>query len=281
MFANVKAIEPFISLSSGGTKAAENSIFAYYLSSNLRMDAFLGFFQGHSLILWTTVGYSAVSIFGSFSSEMLYLDSNYKCDNPDFNYPLRPCFPPRLTADPKMLRLLQALLTFAAIMTLNLLVLVWRSSTGIYSDPSSIACVASLMHHPAVLHDFRSLDPEASAKQMKQHLGYKRYKLQDYQSADGTWRYGITPVELGTGEIPMQQAKMSFNLVAKKKSPIWETCLDILFGLAMLTCLSVIIAYYRDDSYSKFNEFFNSNTFGPRLIMVRLQILRVILLACG
>lgn len=221
-------------------------------------------------MLWTTVGFSVVNILESLSAEIFYMDSKYTCDNPDFRRPEHPCFPPRITADPRMARIVQAVLTFVAIMTLNLLVLLWRSSSGVYSDPSSIASIASLLHHPEVLDDFRSLDPEASEKQMKDHIGYKQYKLQDYQSYDGTWRYGITPVEPAVPGMVQHHSPPNFGLPSKKKLPILETCIDVFIGLAMTAILGVIVAYMMDSSKSSFNNFLNSNTFGPRFIMVRI-----------
>lgn len=133
---------------------------------------------------------------------------------------------------------------------------------------SSIACIASLMHHPEGLDDFRSLDPEATETQRKDHLGYKQYKLQDYQSYDGTWRYGITPVEPAAPGMAQHRSPPNFRLPKKKQLLILYTCVDIVFGITMIVAIGIIVAYLDTSSDSPFKKILNSKTFGPRFIMV-------------
>src|SRR5205085_699540 len=173
---------------------AGNSLHAYYLSSNLMPEPIVGFIKGHWLIMLTSVAYFAVGILAPLASESIFNDTNYHCPNPDPERPQNPCWPPRLTADPIAIRTLQGLLALIAVMTLGIMVTMYRSPSGIYTDPSSIATVASLMHHPEVLDDFQRVGMKARRKDMKKQLGNKRYRIQNYQSPDGAWRYGIVAV---------------------------------------------------------------------------------------
>lgn len=70
-------------------------------------------------------------------------------------------------------------------MTFGLMVMILCLKTGVYRDPSSIVSIASLMHHPQVLQDFRAFGDEIELKEMRRQLGDRRYKLDNYKGLDG------------------------------------------------------------------------------------------------
>jgi len=324
----VKIIEPFIHLSKPEGALAKDTLFSYYLSSNLTFTALARFVRGHWLILWTSITYVAVIVLGPLSSEVFFLDSTYKCETPDFRDTLHPCWPPRLSVNVTVLRVLQGLLSFIAIMTLTIAWMIWHSRTGVLTNPSSIAAVASLMNHPDLLDDFRNINTEASIEDLQKQLGHKRYRLQDYLDTDGHWHYALVPMpsliedpafapvlsgaltdhqiqeqdpekfahsptiqsptfptrfSVRFSQASMQQTPthMRFSqsqLVAPMEEQessskanthtrLWDVIGDLGFALVLLAILGVVIAYFMDSTNSRFNRFFNSNSFGPRFVM--------------
>jgi len=175
-----------------------------------------------------------------------------------------------LSIDPVLARVIQALFTYIAIMTINIIVMTMRMRTGIYADPSSIAAVAALTHHPYVLDDFRTFSDEATSRDIVAHLENKRYKLDEYIQEDGTWRYGVVPVgqsrlvqyNSADKPFPIQNSKPKY-----RRWRIIDLCFDILFALVLLGLLGLVAAYYKDGKNDGFNRFFNKMTFGPRFIL--------------
>ncbi|KAF2842436.1 hypothetical protein M501DRAFT_417906 [Patellaria atrata CBS 101060] len=275
VFATTKLIEPFSQLARPGGATAKDTLCAYYLSTNLAWEPVQGFWKGHWVILMSSFTFFLVSFIPSIASETFYFDTDYE------NCPIRkpgsknPCWPPRLTVDPIVARILEAFLIFTAIMTIGVMVLLCRRNTGVYSDPSSIASVATLFHHPEVMDDFCSMDPYSPSSKMREHLRNKNYRLGEYQAADGVIRYGIIPAEPHDasyrGVPEFDNNPHNFEDSQKwdhtKRASIIE---DVLFGFLLIGVLALLIAYFKDGSKSSFNNFFNSNGFGPKFIMTTL-----------
>jgi len=148
------------------------------------------------------------------------------------------------------------------------MVMVLRMRTGVYSDPSSIASVTSLIHHPEVVEDFRSFREEASVEEIRQVLGDKVYKLGEYQRPDGVWRYGIVPAMPTFHNFVREKPEKTFS--AKPKYRKWRVLnfiFDSLFLLCVLGLLAVVTYYYKDSANDAFNRFFNGRTFGARFVL--------------
>jgi hypothetical protein len=224
----------------------------------------LAFFKGQWLIFWTSFVYLVVGLLAPLASEALFLDIHYGCGTDT-------CWPPKLSADGVVLRLLQGLLSFIAIMALAIMIMMHGSTTGLYSNPSSIASIASLLHHPEVLDDFRNLDDSISSKNLKKQLRNKRYQMGIYREPEEVYRYGIIPASQtsspGWTRIPLNQLTRSTKPETKRTHHI-STVLDIGFVVSILGLLGVTVAYFLDGSSSGFNRFFNSNAFRPRFFMV-------------
>jgi hypothetical protein len=269
IYNKVKLIEPFTRLAQPEGAVAADTLHTYYLSTNLTPDPIISFFKGHWLIFWASLVYSVTAVLPALSTEAIFLDTNYQCSNPDLTSH-NPCWPPKLSVDPVVVRWLQGLLGYIAIMTLGLMIMLLRSKTGLSHDPSSIAAVAALMHHPEVLEEFRCFSDEAQLKEMRLRLGDRRYKLDDYKLSDGTWRYGIVPVD---GPINYHWSdkhndeKHSGLSNGAKRRRNFDAFYDTLFLLLLLGVEGVLVAYYKSSGNTGFNNFFNSNTFGPRFFM--------------
>jgi Protein of unknown function (DUF3433) len=268
IYSQVKLIEPFILLAQGRGVSAGAVLNSFYLSSNLTPDPVLALTRRHYFVLWASLIYIVVGLLGPVSSEVIFLDTNYtNCPFVAVNDKVNPCWPPRLSIDPVIGRIVEGLLSYIAVMTLTIMVMIWRNRTGIYSDPSAIASVTSLVHHPEVVQDFRMISEEASTRDVLQILGQKTYKLGEYQRSDGVWRYGIIPTVPGfTSYIGDKTAPKQ----PRPKSRRWRVLDfigDALFLFALLALATVVVAYYKDGRDDGFNRFFNSRTFGPRFVL--------------
>jgi hypothetical protein len=266
IYANVKLVEPFIQLSRPTGAVAKDAFWNFYLSSNITPDPIVSFFKRRWLMFWTSVVYLVVGFLPALASEALFRDTKYLCSNPDPNQPNNPCLP-RLTVDIAVIHLLQGLLSFVAIMTLSIMYMLFRSPTGVASDPSSIAFVATLIHHPDVLWDFRRISDQANEKQIVSMLGKKSYRLGSYLGSDGMARYGIIP-----GSSPyLLEDVMEIEHPSNENQAVGtnkvKRFLDGIFLGFVLGLLGVVLAYYKDGANDGFNRFFNSNSFGPRFFM--------------
>jgi hypothetical protein len=263
IYAKAKLIDPFIRLAKPQGALASTALQTFYLSSNLTPHAVVAFFKGHWFILLATLVYTAVGFLAPLASEMVFLDTNWACKHPDLNNENNPCWPPKISIDIVVARAVQGLLIFVAVMTITIMVMTFRMPTGLYSDPSSIVSVASLVHHPEVLEDFRNIDPEASLKEIMRHLGDRRMKLDEYERHDGVWRYGLVPA-MPTDFRPRDSHRSSGPSHRWK----WvDSVVDAFFCLLLLGLLAVVVAYFKDGSGSGSTTLLNSNSFGTRFLL--------------
>lgn len=271
LYAATKMLEPFFSLARAEGATAKNFLHINYLSTNDTSDPIKAMFSGHWLMLWTSILYTAVGLMTPFASELLHFarfcDVKHVCG-------------PELRINLDIARILQALLAFAAIMLINVWWLQRKHSSGIYSDPSSIASLASLLHHPEVLADFQRLHPDALKNDMLKAVEGKRYGLDTYRAADGSERYGLVPLAmtlyeydkvyqpfLGQNVHPARQGKSA------KQHHTKRTIRDVVFGLVTAGMLVIVTYYYKVGSDSGFEHFMDSQSFGPRFIFALVGIL--------
>jgi hypothetical protein len=269
IYANIKLIEPFIQLARPTGALAKDAFGNFYLSSNLTPGLVISLFKDRWLMCWTSIVYQIVGFLPPLASESLFRDTRYNCPNPDPNQPENPCWP-RLSVNPIISHLLQGLLSFVVVMTLTIMYMVTRSPSGIASDPSTIAFVASMIHHPDVLKDFRQSSNKTTDKDILSFLGRKSYRLGNYVEGDGVARYGIiscNPITLLDDNIEMIHSSNEKNA---DRTGTFKLFLDVIFMLFILGLLGVILAYYKDGANDGFNRFFNNNSFGPRFFMVSL-----------
>jgi hypothetical protein len=148
---------------------------------------------------------------------------------------------------------------------------------SVYQDPSAIATLASLLHHPAVVADFCRVDPDATKAELLRALAHRRYALGWYKaSAGGDARYGVVPV-LDDGDA-LAPSAIAQKAAEKPKGPTFRfTCRrrdvriavsDALLALVTAGILVVILVYYTNRSpNNQLEVFLNSQKFGPRFMM--------------
>lgn len=298
-YASIKLIEPFILLSGPSGAPAKRVLHSYY-TSTAALNPLIAVQNGHWLMIWASVVYLASGMFAPLASETL-MTNTHSCPEATNAGPgePNPCLG-QLMVDLRAVRALQGLLAFAGIMVrlssvkrydaslhfsklISLALMLRRlKTTGVHNDPSSIAGIASLVHHPDVLFHFKSVDGEAGDKAMKLHLSGKRYRLGSYYDEQGAYRYGFLPVT-STSRIdwrPLPQDPQSIEqfrntLTADRRAlrpgnvrtNKQNTAMDIGLWLITLGLFAVIIAYYFESSGNGFNRFFNSESFGPRFVL--------------
>lgn len=270
-----RLMEPFLSMTKAGGARASKVFFNNYLSSTVNPIKLI--LNANALVIVATFNIAIITLMAPLASEAVFLDTRYDCPDPD-RTSKNPCWPPRISIDPYITRALQGLLGAAALIALGTIVAIARSPfPKLKCDPSSIAGVAVLVHHPVLIHDLRTDHPDGSLNTLKASLPNRAYALQDYQSSTGHWRYGMAPLagaDYGLIEehaINGEKASPAPPEVMGPQSQLnlTERGFVVPISVSVMTCglLVIIIAYKLDDSNDGFNNFFNGDTFGPRFVM--------------
>jgi hypothetical protein len=177
-------------------------------------------------------------------------------------------------------RALEVFLVFNCCLILALIFVKRNRPSGVYSNPWSIAAIASLLHHPDVLADFRRKDRKAPTKHSAETIE-SRYILASYRSIGGSYHYGLVRRKeqvLPLDEAPEPEKSADQPLPKSVKTRIdlgslqqmWRPLQDICLGLILLTLLALITTYYLDLNHDAFNGFFNAESFGPRFLLTGL-----------
>jgi len=141
--------------------------------------------------------------------------------------------------------------------------------------------MASLLHHPDVLKDFKRLG--ASDKGLEQPVNDQTYRLEHYQAEGEGMKYGIVP----TVKVIEQETGIggAYSVVANPEGGddirnhhqglfsgvfsrhLFRTVGDTSLAFMLIGILGVTLGYYFDVGSDGFNQFFNSDSFGPRFIL--------------
>lgn len=273
---NAKLMQPFVSMARAQGALTNDVFLNDYLSSVSSPWRMVR--QRAWLVLCGTLNSVFLAILAPLTSEAVYLDTNYECDNKDASQ-VDSCWPPRISADPGVIRVLQIILSIIAVVCLCMALVAKSSPCPVYVDPSSIAGVASLVHHPDLVQDLQDLEPEASVSGLQQRLPNRRYTLQHYEDMNKRLGYGFIPFPTAHDGFDKQDearalrsnSQLRVFLAKYSNAALIASTLAILTGL-----LGLLVAYSQDGSNSGFNNFFNSNAFGPRFIMTGLASLAAI-----
>jgi hypothetical protein len=244
-------------------------------------EPILALLSGHSYILLVSTIAYLIEFVAPLSSEFLGVDVHDGCiPNPSIAHSQHPC-PPHIVVHLIPARVLQGLLCLIAVLIIFTMFLSRHRPSGVYSDPSSIAVMASLLHHPDVIQDFKRLD--ASNKELEQAVNDQTYRLMYYQVEGEGMKYGIVPtVKVATQETGNRGA---YRVVANSEGGVdirssheglfsslfsrhlFRTVGDISLAFILTGILGITVGYYFDGGNDGFNRFFNSDSFGPRFVL--------------
>ena len=263
MHSYITTFEPFSQLASPGGAPASVLLGASFSST-----------------WYSWVGYGAAWLLTPFAAETIFFDTNYGCPNPNPDSPENPCWPPRMSINTWVIRLIQGLLGLVAAMSLVASYKWSKKPSGCSAEPTSIASVASVMGHPQVGRDFQSLNPETTSKELKQYLKGKHYKLDHYITPNGTERYGLVPVsehEQGQEDLMRSHDDEETRDTETSSSNnsrfgfvrMWQnisTYIDGIFILFLVGVLAICASYVKDVNTSRLAKLFESSSVGRRLI---------------
>jgi hypothetical protein len=245
---------------------------------NIVPEPILALISGHSyMVIVSSITY-IIELVAPLSSEFLAVDVQHGCTpapGADVNHPC----PPRLIIRLLPARILQGVLGLIGLLILTAVFLGYQRQPGIYSDPSCIATMASLLHHPDIIDDFKEL-ADADGAEVLRLLREQTYRLAHYQAGAEGMKYGLVPVmRTRRNEV---RSKGNYSAVSNPENAtlvrrhrrrflerhFWRTLGDILLGGLLLGLLGVVVGFYLDGKPDGFNLFFLSQSFGPRFVLV-------------
>ena len=270
-------IEPFRQLMGREGALAERAFFSFYQSQSNLLGPIPALVKRRWALGLIATAWLVVNFLPALAAESIYVETDWDCDNPDLSNTNNPCNP-RMMGNPTVLRIMQGLLAFAAVVLLFTTSLLLFNKTGLPTKPNSIATIASLMRHPRLLADLNEIPVNASEKYMQRLMEGKRYRLGHYTCANGLSGYGIIPWNgydsdgfvspFGTFKHQYTPVDGSMPFSEREDSrPSRFQVKDFVLAFTVLGAFGVILAYYLDGNDDGFNRFFNSNTFGPRFIL--------------
>jgi len=296
IFAGLKLMEPFYYLSAHSGAFAKDAMFGSYLSSELNPSSIQTMFRGQWVLLlggMVLLGWAAVV---ALVSESMVIISKSDCVSPQDGQHFR-CDPGWAVNKP-VLNILLALLglIFVLIFILTCIVL-RRKRSGVFTDPSSIASMAELLGNPAVMQDIQQVNATASHNEARMILGENRYKLGYYDARTGK-SLKFDSFEVGEhrwGLIKLAEDSMSKTLIgtdsaqagavlspdavrrndanANKKRRVLQVVYDTIMLLTALCIFGLVLGYYLDYKSDPLNDFFNNNSFGPRIVLTILALI--------
>jgi hypothetical protein len=196
---------------------------------------------------------------------------------------------------------MEGVLAFIAVLLVFLIVFGYRRNSGVYSEPLSIAGLASLLYKSPLLRDLREIDPEIKNAQLKKLLARKRFAISEFTTMDQRQCYGIIPIDqdseagfaagLQVGkksryhQINGSEERLDDGVGSKKSlitriksktSRFWWTVKEKLYyiiAFLLLGGLLSLIIYYRSGWHvSHFEAFMDSSGYGVRLTKTSLGV---------
>lgn len=276
VFCNTKMMEPFYQLHRSEGATAEDSLLANYLSTWLSWRSFRAIIGGQWVLLLVTLNYGFLAALSPLATETMKVQATDWCKLAKGGY--QPCSPVWLL-DQRFGRALQATLAVIAGMIVTTMICNWTRRSGVFSNPSSIASLASLLSHADTLEEIRSLDPNANDTTIAHSLAGQRFRLDYHQTPSGAHHYGIlkddspllSPLtKYGTIANPYNRHVAATNSHAHHTKRMLR---DAVFLLWQCALLGIVLGYYLTKADDAFNRFFNSGTVGPRFLLTTLALL--------
>ncbi|KAJ5038895.1 uncharacterized protein L3040_006574 [Drepanopeziza brunnea f. sp. 'multigermtubi'] len=293
----LRELEPFFQLARPGGALAEHSLCLNYGSSFLMTMPFKAMFRGHFIVFWSSLISIAVLLLAPLSSEAFFVSLSGVCGA---NLPSSGCHAV-WGVYPGLVRGIQGILAFVAVLLVLLLGFVFNRNSGVYSEPLSIVGLASLLYKSPVLKDLREIDSQVKKKELKSILSGRRYALSYFMSSDQIPCYGIVnfnlDVETGLAakaaragnkgryklvigsesKLVVDTGVSSFDSTHTRGAKMWWILQEKLYYVAafiLLGGLLALIAYYHWTSADTgFERFMNSQGFGVKFMMTSLGVI--------
>ena len=283
LYSTTKMLEPFHILKHKEGARAKDFFNINYLSANDSFEPYTAMLSGHWLMLSASLLYALAGFLAPFASETLHFyRSCEKFENGEIICRVA------LWINASIARILEGLLTCLSILLIAVWCLLRSHASGIYSDPSSIASVCSLLHHPETIAELQRLDQGASKENVVRNLSGRRFRLDTYQGTDGIERYGlIASGDYADGVDGLYKPIATIDLQDKPMSKVLGTpphlqsfsrrmtrfATEIILPVVTAGTLILVVYYYKDSSDDGYNRFMNSQGFGPRFLITSVGII--------
>ena len=291
----IKEMEPFFQLQRADGAPAESSICLGYKASITPISTLNAIRNGHFLVWSSGLVSLIILLIPPLSSETVFIGFTNISECTITFTTRKNCYPV-LSVYPLAARVIEGILAFVAVMTLAILITLSYKNTGVYTDPTSIAGLASLFQDQRAIGDFRRINAcWPDGRQLKNALRGSRYRIGEYTDVDGTPSYGLMCVHTTTqsnetayqGTLSMQNKKYTSVAVTeveeplptptKRQSTISAICTHsttLAIFVSMITALlAIIIYYYKNGSRNPFEAFMDSQSFGTSFLFTAIGVL--------
>ncbi|KAK5061446.1 hypothetical protein LTR84_007989 [Exophiala bonariae] len=274
VFAATKMMEPFYLLSKEGGASAQDSLVADYLISSLSLEGLRNLFVGHPVVVLASLTYICISTLPSLATQATTIKAIGTCYSETGQTHCHPMWELSIT----YARVLQVVLCVTTLLILAMMVLSLRRQSGVFSNPASIATMASLLNNDDFISEIRTLPQSPSRSSVLHALGRTQFTLAHHRAACGHMRYGIVKAEATNQK--QEYSVPSKPLERRKPTSHDETgslsqklFVDVVFLLAILALLSIIVAYYLVHGDTPFNNFFNHSPLRSLVLTLTASIL--------
>ncbi|KAL9606966.1 MAG: hypothetical protein Q9167_008072, partial [Letrouitia subvulpina] len=298
LFAAIQEMEPFYQLAYPQGALARDSICLDYRASLNVVATIKAGLRGHLVVLCSGLCSISALILPPLASEMVFIGfvGKGRCTATSS----RDICNPQLSVYPAAARVIQGILVLMAVLTIY--VAIKRRSSGIYSNPLSIAGTAALFQNPTLIDEFRELDPDDyNCKTLEAQLKGNKYRLEYFQHREGLTDYGISRYKE-----PMYNSESEFNMPlysgstgSNKEKHAYASVTSVneiphskssrpsisrahffvhpvtisLFACLVIGLLVLVIYYNRTGGNTSFERFMDSQSFGVTFLFTAIGVL--------
>ncbi|OAP62957.1 hypothetical protein AYL99_02184 [Fonsecaea erecta] len=263
VFTSTKMMEPFYLLSREKGASATESLLANYLATSLSVEDSKNMFLSHPVVTLVSIVSICLSALPSIATQSTTVRAIAWCRSPSLI--VERCNPMwYLKVD--YARAIQAVLSLIVVIIFVVIILSSNRRSGVFSNPSSIATMASLLSSENFARYLQRIDQNSRPSSLKRLLSPYRYMLRQHQTPTGHVRYGIVresgqPVERRQPNYTaLEHPRASGSNAKHPRSTLLKPFLiDTLFLLCILALLGVLVGYYMDGKKDPFNNYFNHN----------------------
>jgi len=281
VFASTKMMEPFYLLSRKRGASAKDSLVADYLISTLSLDGIHNLFAGHPVVILASLAYVCISLLPALATQSTTIRAIGICYSTTGQSHCQPKWELNIT----YARLLQWTLSVTVIFILGMMILSARRHSGVFSNPSSIASVASLLSNDELIAGIRKVPQNDIHSSNRKCFDAFIFKLAQYTTVSGHVRYGITKIS-DPSHSPKPDMRDQYNPPTRSNTSPHEHpgsndrswissrfITDVIFLLGILGLLSVTVAYYLVHEDNGFNNFFNRHPLRTFVLTLTASIL--------
>ena len=193
-------------------------------------------------------------------------------------------------------RAIQGILAFVVVLTLALIIAIWRRKSGVYANPLSIASVATLFQNQYLIEEIRRLNPfTLDPKTIKAALEGQRYRIGSYKELDGGHSYGLMVCQSSifihdsegliqshdgkkyasvavTGFDDNTQSLQSAKTKLLSSTTLIHPIAVFIYGIMVAGLEALVLYYNQTGGDTAFERFMDSNSFGVTFLFTAIGV---------